>query len=59
MGLSDTREALRQHFEVDMPLVVVTVLHQLAMSGAIKSDVVQSAITAYAINPEGISPLYS
>jgi pyruvate dehydrogenase E1 component len=59
MGRSDTREALRQHFEVDMPHVVVTVLHQLALAGTIKSDVVQSAITAYAINPEGISPLYS
>jgi len=59
MGRSDTREALRQHFEVDMPHVVVTVLHQLALAGTIKSDVVQAAITAYAINPEGISPLYS
>jgi pyruvate dehydrogenase E1 component len=59
MGRSDTREALRQHFEVDMPHVVVTVLHQLALAGTIKSEVVQSAITAYAINPEGISPLYS
>ena len=59
MGRSDTREALRQHFEVNMPHVVVTVLHQLALAGTIKSDVVQAAITAYAINPEGISPLYS
>jgi pyruvate dehydrogenase complex dehydrogenase (E1) component len=50
---------LRQHFEVDMPHVVVTVLHQLALAGTIKSEVVQSAITAYGINPEGISPLYS
>jgi hypothetical protein len=34
-------------------------LHQLALAGTIKSEVVQSAITAYGINPEGISPLYS
>ena len=59
MGRSDTREALREHFEVNMPHVVVTVLHQLALAGTIKSEVVQAAIAAYGINPESISPLYS
>jgi pyruvate dehydrogenase E1 component len=59
MGRSDTRESLRRHFEIDMPHIVVTVLHQLALAGTIKSDVVNTAIAAYAIDPEAISPLYS
>ena len=52
MGRSDTRAALRRHFEIDAPHIVVTVLHNLAQSGAIKSEVVTEAIKRHGLNPE-------
>ena len=59
MGRSDTREALRDHFEVDMPHVVVTVLHELALSGQISKSVVAEAITHYGIQTETLGALYA
>ena len=58
MGRSDTREALRDHFEVDMPHVVVTVLHELALSGQIDKSVVADAIARYGIQTETLGALY-
>ena len=52
MGRSDTRSALRRHFEIDAPHVVVAVLHELAKSGEIKSEVVGEAIKRHGIDPE-------
>lgn len=57
MGRSDTREALRHHFEVDAGHIVLTVLHELSLTGAISTDAVQKAIVHYGINPETINPL--
>ena len=57
MGRSDTREALRHHFEVDTGHIVLTVLHELSLTGAISTDAVQKAILHYGINPETINPL--
>ena len=59
MGRSDTREALRDHFEVDMPHVVVTVLHELAVSGQINKSVVADAIARYGIQTETLGALYA
>jgi pyruvate dehydrogenase E1 component len=59
MGRSDTREALRDHFEVDMPHVVVTVLHELALSGQINKSVVADAIARYEIQTETLGALYA
>jgi len=59
MGRSDTREALRDHFEVDMPHVVVTVLHELALSGQIDKSVVADAISRYGIQTETLGALYA
>ncbi|MEK7410850.1 MAG: pyruvate dehydrogenase (acetyl-transferring), homodimeric type [Actinomycetota bacterium] len=59
MGRSDTREALRRHFEVDMPHLVVAVLYELSQDGAIKHEVVQDAIVHYGVNPEVINPLHA
>ena len=59
MGRSDTREALRDHFEVDMPHVVVTVLHELALSGQIDKSVVADAIARYGIQTETLGALYA
>jgi len=57
MGRSDTREALRRHFEIDSGHIVVTVLYELSLTGAISLDAVQKAIVHYGIDPETINPL--
>ncbi|MEI8022724.1 MAG: pyruvate dehydrogenase (acetyl-transferring), homodimeric type [Actinomycetota bacterium] len=52
MGRSDTRAALRRHFEIDAPHIVVTVLHQLSKSGVIKPEIVSEAIQRHGLDPE-------
>ncbi|MBM3805279.1 MAG: pyruvate dehydrogenase (acetyl-transferring), homodimeric type [Actinobacteria bacterium] len=52
MGRSDTRAALRRHFEIDAPHIVVAVLHELAKAGEIKSEAVTEAIQRHGIDPE-------
>jgi pyruvate dehydrogenase E1 component len=49
-GLSDTRGALRRHFKVDGPSIVVAALSQLAAQGAVKAKLVSEAIEKYQIN---------
>jgi pyruvate dehydrogenase E1 component len=56
-GRSETRQALRRHFEVDAECIAVAALHQLAMRGAVKPDVVQKAIQKFEIDPEKINPI--
>ena len=56
MGRSDTREALRHHFEVDAGHVVVATLSALAVSGLLSPDTVAGAISRYNINPEAPDP---
>jgi len=56
MGRCDTREALRAHFEVDMPSVVVAVLSGLLRSGAIAASVVEDAIARYGLDPGRVDP---
>ena len=58
-GRSDTRAALRRHFETDMPHVVVAVLHSLVRTGDLKPEVVADAIAHYGIDPETMNPLYA
>ncbi|GDX33817.1 pyruvate dehydrogenase E1 component [Actinomycetes bacterium] len=52
MGRSDTRAALRRHFEIDAPHIVVAVLHNLASAGVIKTEVVAQAIERHGLDPE-------
>ena len=59
MGRSETREALRRHFEVDAECVVVGALSQLCKQGEIKADAVAKAIKDLGIDPEKVSPLYA
>ena len=51
-GRSDTREALRRHFETDAEHVVVAVLAALARQGDAKPEEVTRAIEEYGIDPE-------
>jgi pyruvate dehydrogenase E1 component len=55
-GRSDTREALRQHFEIDAENIAVAVLHQLAQLGRIDPEEVARAIDAYGIDADAIDP---
>ena len=55
-GRSDTREALRSFFEIDMPHIVVAVLESLAADGEIDSSQVVAAINHYEIDTEATNP---
>jgi pyruvate dehydrogenase E1 component len=55
-GYSDTRTALRRHFEVDAANMVVAVLHGLADAGAIKDEVVHEAIARYDLDADKPDP---
>ena len=56
MGRSDTREALRRHFEIDTGHVVVCVLSGLLADGAVDASVVDDAIARYNIDRDAIDP---
>jgi pyruvate dehydrogenase E1 component len=56
-GRSDTRAALRRHFEVDAECIAVAALTQLMRRGALKPDVVRQAMKKFEINPEKPSPM--
>ena len=55
-GRSDTRAALRRHFETDAAHVVVAVLAALASAGEVKSSEVRAAIERYGLDPEALDP---
>jgi pyruvate dehydrogenase E1 component len=55
-GLSDTRAALRRHFEIDECHIVVTVLAELARAGRIEPARVRDAIADFEIDPEVLPP---
>ena len=56
MGRSDTREALRRHFEIDTGHIVLAVLDGLLADGKVSEKVVEDAIARYGIDPEAIDP---
>ena len=56
-GRSDTREALRQHFEVDRYAIVIASLKALADSGDIDSERVKAAIEKYEIDADRPHPM--
>lgn len=56
-GRSDTREKLRQFFEVDRHYVVIAALKALADEGKIPSSQVTKAIRTFAIDPDKPEPV--
>jgi pyruvate dehydrogenase E1 component len=58
-GRSDSRAALRRHFEVDRNFIVVATLKALADEGKIDRATVGKAITALGIDPAKADPLNS
>ncbi len=55
-GRSDTREALRRHFETDAPHVVLAVLSELVAEGALARAALPDAIARYGLATDTISP---
>jgi pyruvate dehydrogenase E1 component len=58
-GRSESREALRDFFEVDAKHIVYAALYSLLKDGAIKKDVLIKAQKALGINPEKLNPAKS
>jgi pyruvate dehydrogenase E1 component len=56
-GMSDTREALRRHFEVDAENVVIGALEALRLEGKIPASEVARAIRELEVDPEKIEPM--
>jgi pyruvate dehydrogenase E1 component len=56
-GRSDTREQLRQFFEVNRFYIVIASLHALVEEGIISADKVQEAIDKYKIDAEKPNPV--
>ena len=57
-GRSETREALRDHFEVDYRFIALGALSALAREGQIENDVVVQAMKDLAIDPAKPNPVY-
>ena len=55
-GLSDGRDQLRRHFEVDAAHVVVAALHGLGQRGDLNPEVVAEAIARSGIDTEAVDP---
>jgi pyruvate dehydrogenase E1 component len=58
-GRSDTREALRTHFEVNAEHIVYGALHGLCLDGSSTPDELTRAIEELGIDPDRVNPLYA
>ena len=58
-GRSETREALRDFFEVDHRYIVLAALHGLSHKGLVEDAVVSQAVRDLGIDPDKPSPLAS
>jgi pyruvate dehydrogenase E1 component len=58
-GRSESRESLRDFFEVDARYIVVATLGALARAGQIDASVVEGAIKTHGINPDKLNPAVS
>ena len=58
-GRSDTREALRTHFEVNAEHITYAALHSLCLDGKSTPDELKAALGDLGIDPERINPLHA
>ena len=56
-GRSDTRENLREFFEVDYRFVVIAALTELKERGVVTAETIAKAIKSMGINPDKPDPL--
>jgi len=59
MGRSESRGALRRHFEVDAECITLAALYQLKKQGKCDGQCVANAVKELGIDPEKISALYA
>ncbi len=59
MGRSETRPALRRHFEVDSACVTIAALYQLSLQGKVAASDVAGAIKDLDVDPEKVNALYA
>ena len=59
MGRSETRPALRRHFEVDAECIVIATLFKLHQQGQFDAAFVAAAIQDLGVNPDKVNPLYA
>jgi len=59
MGRSESRDALRRHFEVDAECVTVAALYELSQLGKYDKKKVAKAVKDLGINPDKTSALYA
>jgi pyruvate dehydrogenase E1 component len=59
MGRSETRAALRRHFEVDAASVTIAALYRLSRNGVLPGSEVAAAIRDLGYDPEKPNPLYA
>lgn len=59
MGRSETREALRRHFEVDAESIVIATLSRLAKSGVVTNQDVADAIAQLDYDPDKVNPYFA
>jgi pyruvate dehydrogenase E1 component len=55
-GRSDTRAALRRHFEIDAEHIVVATLWALQQQGAVSGGLVGKAIQDFGLDPDAVDP---
>lgn len=55
-GMSDTREVMRRHFEIDAESIVIAVLYELSRLGAVSGEEVERAMKEYDYDPEKLDP---
>jgi len=58
-GRSESRDALRNFFEVDVRHITLATLHALQGEGQVKAETVRKAIQEFEINPEKLDPAIS
>jgi pyruvate dehydrogenase E1 component len=58
-GRSDTRDALREHFEVNAEHIAYAALHGLCLDGKSTPDELKRAIADLGIDPERVNPLHA
>jgi pyruvate dehydrogenase E1 component len=58
-GRSDTRDALRAHFEVNTEHIAYAALHSLCLDGKSTPDELKQAIADLGIDPERVNPLHA
>jgi pyruvate dehydrogenase E1 component len=58
-GRSDTRAALREHFEVNTDHITYAALHGLCLDGKSTPDELKRAIADLGIEPDRVDPLHA